>query len=132
MVITIDTSALLAVLVNEPHKKQIVQVTRECDLQSPSSLDAEIGNALSAMIKRNRISLKTAVDIIRQFSQIPLRRTSIRIPEAVELADAFDIYAYDGYVLDCARQYRTPLLSLDKKMIETARQLQITILEVSQ
>ncbi len=27
-----------------------------------------------------------------------------------------NIYAYDGYVLDCARQYRTPLLSLDHQM----------------
>ena len=34
-------------------------------------------------------------------------------------------------MLDCARQYRTPLLSLDKKMIALADQLQISTLEVS-
>jgi hypothetical protein len=28
----------------------------------------------------------------------------------VELADAFDIYAYDGNTPECARKYRTPEL----------------------
>ncbi|MEX0906085.1 MAG: type II toxin-antitoxin system VapC family toxin [Balneolaceae bacterium] len=131
MLITIDTSALLAVLVNEEHKKQIIEMTQGCDLQAPASLDAEIGNALSAMMKRNRISVKQASDVIRQFSRIPIRRTTIRLSEAVELANAFDLYAYDAYVLDSARQYQTPIISLDKKMVDVAKQLQIPVMEAT-
>jgi len=50
--------------------------------------------------------------------------------EAIELSGKYDLYAYDAYVLDCAIQYRTPLLSLDKKMEYVAKQLQIQLLEV--
>ena len=130
MLITIDTSALLAVLVNEPSKAKVIELTKETDLQAPASLDAEVGNALSAMIKRNRISASDAEKVINQFENIPIRRTELRLAAAVELAAAYNIYAYDAYVLDCAKQYRTPLLSLDRKMIESAEQLQITTLEV--
>ena len=125
MLITIDTSAILSVLVNEVHKKQIIRVTQDCELQSPASLDAEIGNALSAMVKRNKLSLNEAQEVIEQFDRIPIRRTSIRLLQVMDLVSAFKIYAYDAYVLDCARQYQTPLLSLDKKMIDIANKLQI-------
>jgi len=47
-----------------------------------------------------------------------------------ELADKYDMYAYDAYVLDCAIQYRTPLLSLDNKMADIAKKLQIQLLVV--
>ena len=130
MQLTIDTSALLAVLVNEPHKAKIVELTTQSELQAPSSLDAEIGNALSAMIRRDRISGINAQKIIWQFTQIPIRRTAIRLTEALDLAAKLNIYAYDAYMLDCARQFHTPLLSLDQKMIELAHKLKITTLEV--
>lgn len=131
MLITIDTSALLAVLVNESHKQVIIEHTKNSELQSPESIDAEIGNALSAMIKRERISVSKAKQIINQFDLVPLRRTPIRLKEALELSEKFSIYAYDSYVLDCAKQYRIPLLSLDTRMIEVANELNITVLEVS-
>lgn len=131
MLITIDTSALLAVLVNEAHKKKIIEMTQGCDLHAPASLDAEIGNALSAMMKRNRISVKQAKRVLRQFDKIPIRRTTIRLAETIDLADAFNLYAYDGYVLDSARQYQTPIISLDKKMVDVAKQLHIPIMEVA-
>ncbi len=82
-------------------------------------MDAEIGNALSAMIRRGRISVKNAHKVIEQFTRIPIRCITIRLQEAL------------AFVLDCARQFRTPILSLDKKMIELAQQLQVTTLEVS-
>jgi len=115
---------------NEAHKQRIIQLTQGCDLQSPVSLDAELGNALSAMIKRNRISITDAKRVIQQFSRVAIRRTPIRMDEAIELSGKYDLYAYDAYVLDCAIQYRTPLLSLDKKMEYVAKQLQIQLLEV--
>jgi predicted nucleic acid-binding protein len=131
MVITIDTSALLAVLVNEPHKKRIIDHTKNSELQAPASIDAEIGNALSAMLRRDRISKENAKNVIKEFQMIPIRRTGIRLHAAIELANKFNIYAYDAYVLDCAKQYRAPLLSLDKKMMEVANQINISVLEVT-
>jgi predicted nucleic acid-binding protein len=48
----------------------------------------------------------------------------------VDLAVEHRIYAYDAYVLDCARRYRTPLLSLDRPQCEVARGLGIDVWEV--
>lgn len=132
MVITIDTSALLAVLLNEKHKSDIVEATIGYDLQAPFSLDAEVGNALSAMFKRDRLSLDDARLVLEQFAEIPIRRTKLRLKEASELAYNHKLYAYDAFVLDCARQYRSPLLSLDSKLKAIAEKLELTILEVSQ
>lgn len=131
MVITIDTSALLAVLLNEQHKPAIIETTKGRDLQAPTSLNAEVGNALSAMFKRDRLTLKEAEQVLAQFNQIPIRRTKLRITEALKLAQAHNIYAYDAYVLDCARQYRSPLLSLDKQLIAIGKKLELNLLEVS-
>lgn len=75
-------------------------------------------------------SSKNAQQVIREFAQILIRRTAIRLAEALDLAAEFNLYAYDAYILDCARQYHTPLLSLDLKMIALAKELHITTLEV--
>lgn len=131
MVITIDTSALLAVLLNEKHKPAIIKATKGHDLQAPISLDAEVGNALSAMFKRERLRLKEAEQVFSQFVGIPIRRTKLRLTEATKLAHTHNIYAYDAYVLDCARQYRSPLLSLDDQLIAIGKKLELNLLKVS-
>lgn len=131
MILAIDTSALLAVLLNEEHKKTLINLTKGHDLQAPFSLDAEVGNALCAMFKQKRISLQQGRQVVQQFKQIPIRRTKLRLGEAVKLANHYSIYAYDAYVLDCSMQYHIPLLTLDKKMIEVAQKLDITVLEVT-
>lgn len=132
MVITIDTSALLAVLLNEQHKPAIIEVTQGHDLQAPFSLDAEVGNALTAMFKRGRLSLKEAQQVLIQFDDIPIRRTKLRLIEATKIAFNHNIYAYDAYVLDCARQYRSPLLSLDNQLKVIGEKLELNVLEISQ
>lgn len=132
MVITIDTSALLAVLLNEKHKPQIVEATKGYELIAPFSLDAEIGNALSAMFKRDRISLSQAQQVLKQFVEIPIRRSKLRLAKSIEIANTHNIYAYDAYVLDCALQYRSPILSLDNQLKAIAEKLELTVLEVIQ
>lgn len=130
MVITIDTSALLSVLLNEKHKTAIVKLTRGHDLHAPSCLDAEVGNALSVMFRRDRITLEEAEQVLSQFGEIPVRRTKLRLKEATKLAHTHGLYAYDAYVLDCAVQYQSPLLSLDNRLKEIGKELELTLLEV--
>jgi predicted nucleic acid-binding protein len=130
MAIIIDTSALLAVLLNESHKPAIIKATEKHDLQAPVSLDGEVGNALSAMFKNERITLEQAQQVLSKFYIIPIRRTKLRIAEAVKIAYTHNIYAWDAYMLDCALQYNAPLLSLDKQMIRIANQLELSLIEV--
>jgi predicted nucleic acid-binding protein len=130
MAIVIDTSALLAVLLNESHKPAIIEATKGHDLQAPASLDGEVGNALSNMFKHDRITLAQAQQAIAQFNMIPIRRTPLRIDKALQWAHSYNMYAYDAYMLDCAQQYNMPLLGLDKRLIDIAKESGLSLIEV--
>src|SRR5437763_8514880 len=54
MDIVADTSAIIAVIANEPEKSALVAHTQGADLFAPLSIPWEVGNAFSAMLKRQR------------------------------------------------------------------------------
>jgi len=56
MNIVSDTNIFLAVALNEPEKANIIQLTAKANAISPEILPYEVGNALSAMVKRNRLT----------------------------------------------------------------------------
>ena len=129
MDIVSDTNIFLAVIFNEPEKDNIVRLTSGNDAIAPEILPYEVGNALSAMIKRKQITHKEALQAQKSVNTIPLRLMSIDITQALKLAIDFNIYAYGAYFLQCAIDHSCPLLTLDKSMIKVAKQLNIKILE---
>jgi len=124
-----DTNILLAVIFNEPDKENIVRLTAGNDAIAPEILPYEVGNALSAMIKRKQITHKEALQAQKSISSIPVRLMSIDISQSLKLAMDFNIYAYDAYFLQCAINQSCPLLTLDKGMKKVAKQLNIQLLE---
>jgi len=128
MNITIDTSAILAVCTNEPTKQQLIAQTTGARLIAPASIQWEIGNALSAMIKRERITKEQAQLCLRAYRKIPVRFVDIDIEDAIFIAARFKIYAYDAYLMACASQYNTPLLTLDGALKVHAAEFGIEIL----
>ena len=130
MDIVMDTSALIAVILNEPEKKKIIQITVGHTLVGPKSLRWEIGNAFSAMFKQNRIGLRIAQKALSIFEIIPIRYLDVDFNHALELAHDNKIYAYDAYLLDCAIRHKAPLITLDRKMKATAKTTGIKILEI--
>jgi predicted nucleic acid-binding protein len=52
LTVVIDTSAILAVLMGEPERAKLIKITNGVTLLTPQSLHWEIGNALSAMLKK--------------------------------------------------------------------------------
>lgn len=130
MDILIDTSALLAVIVAEPEREQIVERTTGNSLIAPASVPWEIGNAFSAMIKQNRVEVSEAKRGMEIFQAIPLRYVSVQFENALAIAAETKTYAYDAYFLDCALRYTAPLLTLDRALERVARKLGITIVEL--
>ena len=128
MNITIDTSVLLAVCTNESSKSKLVELTQGHHLLVPASVHWEVGNALSAMLKRDRITGEQAQACIFAYQQIPLTKIEVELATAVELSDRFQMYAYDAYLLTCALAQRTPLLTLDRALMAAAKQLNIEVL----
>ena len=130
MNIVVDTSVLIAVILNEPEKAGIVRATVGHSLIGPESIRWEIGNAFSAMFKKRRIALRQAQQAIAVFEGIPIRYVDVDLRHALQLAHEAGIYAYDAYFLECALRHRAPLVSLDGLMVEKAKSLGIATLEV--
>jgi len=131
MNLVVDTSVIIAVIINEAHKKRLVEITKGANLLAPYSLHWEIGNAFSAMFKRRRITLKQAIAALTAYSRIPLRFCDVGLTAALKLSNRLNIYAYDAYVLGCALNYNCPMVSLDTGLLEAAHKAGIEVLEVT-
>ena len=129
MNIVSDTNIFLAVALDEPEKDSIIELTSEADAIAPEILPYEIGNALSAMIKRKQLTNDEALSAQSTASTIPVRLISIDIHKSLKLAMEFNIYAYDAYFLQCAKSMSCPLMTLDKRMKKVASELNIDLLE---
>lgn len=130
MEIVIDTSALISVIVGEPERKRIIELTTGNTLIGPGSIPWEIGNAFSAMFKQNRLKLEEAEKGLSIFKSIPLRYIDPDFVTALKLSNQANIYAYDAYFLDCAIRHKAPLLTLDQKLKASAQNLSVETLEV--
>ena len=129
--IVIDTSAILAVVGEQPEKAGLVRLTRGAILVAPASVHWEVGNALSAMFKRRAIGIKEAFQLLDAYAEIPIRMAEVGLKQAVELSGRLNVYAYDAYVLACAINQRAPLLTLDGGLRERARELKLDVLEAN-
>ena len=129
MKIIADTNTFIAVALNEPEKKRIIQLTEGHDLIAPDVLPFEIGNALTAMMKKNSLKKEDVASAWEVVQQIPVDLRHADIKSALRMAIKFNIYAYDAYFLKCAENLRSPLLTLDIGMKRVAREIGITILE---
>jgi predicted nucleic acid-binding protein len=129
--IVIDTSAVLAVIGEQPEKAHLVRLTRGATLVAPESVHWEVGNALSAMFKRKAIGIKEALQLLQAYAAIPIRMVEIGLKQAVELSARWSVYAYDAYVLACAINQGAPLLTLDGGLRERACELKLDVLEVN-
>lgn len=130
MDIVIDVSAILAVVIDEPERGRIIELTRGQTLVGPGSIEWEVGNAFSAMFKQRRLTLEEAINGLSTFQSIPVRYLPIDFNSVLSIAHDNNVYAYDAYVLECAKKYGAPLLTLDHPMQLVAKRLGIQVLEV--
>ena len=129
MDIVADTNIFLAVSLDETEKGRIVSLTQDASITAPEIVPYEIGNALSAMVKRGKLTKAEALKAEHVTNLIPARLVSVDIHASLKIALAQNIYAYDAYFLQCAKAYSLPLLTLDKRMKHVAKQLGIPVLE---
>lgn len=131
MLLIADTSVILAVLLNEPDKEILISQTAEAELAAPASLHWEIGNALSAMLKRKRLTIEEAHKALQSYEQIPLRLVEIGLGEALAISANQGIYAYDAYFIVCALQLSSAIITLDGGLSAAAKRLGIEVMEVT-
>jgi predicted nucleic acid-binding protein len=129
MKIVADTNTFIAVALNEPEKDMIIRLAEGCDLVAPEVLPFEVGNALAALMKRNVLNADEVIAAWDMVQNIPVDLRRIDIRAAIKVATQYNIYAYDAYFLECALDIRSPLLTLDRMMKKTAREIGIQIME---
>ena len=96
---------------------------------APEILPYEIGNAVSAMVKRRKLSPVEALKAEKLARRIPVRLVSVDVQASLQLALIHNIYAYDAYFLRCAQVYSRPLITLDRRMKQVAVQIGIKVPE---
>lgn len=129
MKIIADTNTFIAVALNEPEKDKIIQLTKGHDLIAPDVLPFEIGNALTAMMKKKALKKEEVESVWEIVQQIPVDLRHTNIKSALSIAIKYNLYAYDAYFLECAKKLLSPLLTLDLGMQNVAREMGIKILE---
>lgn len=125
----IDTSTLLAVLLEEPERPALIAATAGAVLMAPSSLPWEIGNALAAAVRRRRLTPAEAHRAWVACEAVPLRLLEVDIGRAVATALTLGLYGYDAYMLELARQRGLPLLTLDQRLAAAAVANGLTLVE---
>ena len=128
--IVIDTSATLAVLLEEPEKQAVVEATIGSVVCAPASVRWEVGNAATAGVKKRRLTPERARQLITDFEQVTIRELAIDLRRAVDLGLDLGIYAYDAYILEAARSSGYPLLALDGPIQRNARKLGLSLVEL--
>ncbi len=128
--IVIDTSALLAVILNEASRPALIEATEGASLVGAPSLPWEVGNALIAGVRRRRIASDIVAKAWASYLQVPVRLTQIDVPKALATAGTLGLYAYDAYVLEVARAEGAPLLTLDRALGRAARSIDVSVVEL--
>lgn len=126
MDIVADTNTFLATALDEPEKQHIIELTFGSTIIPPEILPYEIGNAVSALVKRCRLSPDEAKIVFENTQKIPVRLICPNIQKSLEIAFQFNLYAYDAYFLQCAQSMKRPLITLDQRMKEVAKKLNIS------
>jgi predicted nucleic acid-binding protein len=78
-----------------------------------------------------QIPLAPALEAVGIYRQIPIRFVDVELEESLKIVGVLGIYAYDAYLIRCALKYRSPLISLDGSLIESAKQMKAEVIEVA-
>jgi len=82
------------------------------------------------MLKRNRIDIIQAQSCIRAYRKIPIKFVDVNLEQTLKMVDQLKIYAYDAYLIQCAKQSKSALLTLDNGLCQAAKSVGIQVLEL--
>jgi predicted nucleic acid-binding protein len=128
MEILVDACAIMAVIVKEPERDLVINLTKNAVIVSPDMVSYEIANALTKMVKKKVIEKERMLFAFDYFKRIPIKNVIINFEKALEIAWEYKIYAYDACYLEAAKRLNMPLLTFDGNMTRIGNELGISIL----
>ncbi|MCG2722331.1 MAG: type II toxin-antitoxin system VapC family toxin, partial [Thermodesulfovibrionales bacterium] len=129
MEIVSDASVFLSIALDENDRGWIIEKTAGCTIIAPEILPYEIGNALIAVCRKGRLNDREILHAFDISQKIPVRLVPVKIFDAMKIAVRFSIYAYDAYYIQCCLENKLPLICLDNRMCDVARNLRIKVVE---
>jgi len=126
--VIMDACALMAVIVKEPERELVIELTQGAVMVSPAMMPYEIANALTRMMRRGIIEKERMISAFGYFKKISIRAVENDIERALEIAWRYKAYAYDACYLELAQRLGLPLLTFDSNMIRAGKDLGIQIL----
>jgi len=107
MEMVIDTSAIIAVIADEPESCMILEYSQNAILVSPNVISFEIANSLSRMLKKKLIKDQSKIfELIKSFQKIPIKVFENHLQNVMEIVWNYKIYAYDAFYLDTAKSLK--------------------------
>lgn len=98
----------------------------------PSIWPLEVVNVLLVAERQKRLSESDSIRFITLLSQLPIvveyERPEKMMRELLALARAYNLSSYDASYLDLAMRNGFPFATLDNKLIEAARRIDVQIL----
>jgi predicted nucleic acid-binding protein len=119
----IDSSVIISYLmVDEKIKPEHEQVITEhlhhkIVLIAPIILPFEIGNSLKSAILSKRLTSSQAIELFKQFFNLEISLMPINYHTVLSLSATHNLSFYDAAYFSLAAKLKSPLLTLDKKLL---------------
>ena len=111
----------------------VLDILSESTALVPPIWPLEVVNVLLVAERRNRLKQVDSVRFITLLTQLPivveLERPERKMKDLLALGRANDLSSYDAAYLDLAMRNDCPIATLDKKLIEAAENVDVTILK---
>jgi predicted nucleic acid-binding protein len=115
-----------------PYADAVLEKLSEAEAVVPTIWPLEVANVLLVAERRKRLREIDSVRFISLLSQLPIHveqawpeRSMI---ELLSLGRANDLSSYDASYLDLAMRHGLPIATLDQKLVEAAKRMEVPIL----
>ena len=132
----VDNSVVMSWCFNDEANKYgdaVLDRLAESTAIVPPIWPLEVVNVLLVAERRNRLKQVDSVRFITLLSQLPIvvehEGPERKMKDLLSLGRANNLSSYDAAYLDLAMRNDCPIATLDKKLIEAAKKVDITILE---
>lgn len=122
-VVVVDASALAALLFGEPDASAIAAALDGRSLAAPTVLRYELASVYLKKLKRYATRRSALTEMLRAYPLLAIDEVQPAIDEIARLAEQTDLTAYDAAYLWLARLLGAPIVTLDRRLNETARSL---------
>jgi predicted nucleic acid-binding protein len=104
------------------------------EAMAPAIWPFEVGNALLAGEKRNRVTVAQVTSILRRIADLPISVDPVQADHAFEhvlpLARQTGLTEYDAAYLELSLRLGLPLATLDTKLRQSAKDVGVALLKI--